>query len=365
MSIAAQVEPESTTPASRAPRRWLWVVVVVVVAALGGVVGGLLVRPRGTSSEAFCQSTSVAQRVLPSVVTVLAGDTVSSANGTGEIIRSGGYILTNDHVISKAVGGGHLSVVYSDGQSSEATLVGRDPVTDLAVIKASDLAPGRPVIQVGSSGSLRAGQPVVALGAPLGLFSTVTAGIVSALNRYVAVPAGGGQTAHLIDAIQTDAAINPGNSGGPLVDCAGALVGINTAIATVPNSAGQTGGGSVGLGFAIPVDFARPLAEQLVAHGQVNHPTFGLQAQAIPATAPSSAGLPSGLFVTEVDAGGPADKAGIRERDIITEVDGHAANSADQLEIATLTRRAGDRVPITYWRDGRVSSVDVILAPSS
>ncbi|HEY5153536.1 MAG TPA: trypsin-like peptidase domain-containing protein [Acidimicrobiales bacterium] len=365
MSLAAQTDPDSTPAVPRARLRWPWLVAVVVAAVLGGLAGGLLVRWSGTSSVAFCQATSVAQEVLPSVVTILTGDAASSANGTGEIIRSGGYILTNDHVISIAADGGHLSVLYGDGQSSQATLVGRDPATDLAVIKASDGAPGRPVIGVGSSGSLRVGQPVVALGAPLGLSSTVTAGIVSALNRYVPVGAGGGQTAHLIDAIQTDASINPGNSGGPLVDCAGALVGINTAIATVPNSAGQAGGGSVGVGFAIPVDFASPLADQLIAHGQVNHPTFGLQAQAIPTPVARSSGVPAGLFVTEVDSGGPADQAGIRVRDVITEVGGHAATSADQLEVATLTRSPGDQVTITYWRDGTTTTVDVTLAPSS
>ena len=363
--MSSTVRSESTpVPRDRFP--WPWVAALGLAAVLGGLVGGLLVKATGASSAAFCQATTVASRTLPSVVTIVAGDAVSSANGTGGIIKADGYILTNDHVVAIAAsGGGRLSVLYSDGKSSAATIVGRDPATDLAVIKAADGAPGRPVIGVGSSGSLRVGQPVVALGAPLGLSSTVTAGIVSALNRYVAVPADAGQTAHLIDAIQTDASINPGNSGGPLVDCGGALVGVNTAIATVPNSAGQSGGGSVGLGFAIPVDFAVPVADQLIASGRVSHPTLGLQAQAVPSQAASAAGLPTGLFVTEVDSGGPAEQAGIRARDIVTAINGQAATSADQLVLATLTHQAGDSVPMTYWRDGKSTTVDVVLAAPS
>ena len=213
-------------------------------------------------------------------------------------------------------------------------------------------------IGIGSSAGVKVGQPVVALGAPLGLSSTVTAGIVSALDRYVPVPAGNGQTAHLIDALQTDASINPGNSGGALVDCAGDMVGINTAISTVPNAAGHGGGGSVGIGFAIPVDLAMPLAGQLISTGSANHPTFGLQAQTIP----QSPGAPTGLFVTAVDPGGPADKAGIQPGDVITEVDGQKATSVAALEVATLRRSAGDTVSITYERDGAPTTVDVTLA---
>ena len=206
---------------------------------------------------------------------------------------------------------------------------------------------------------------MVALGAPLGLSSTVTAGIVSALGRALALPADQGQTAHLVGAVQTDASINPGNSGGPLVDCNGALVGINTAIATVPNAAGEAGGGSVGLGFAIPSDFARPIAEQLIRTGKANHPTFGLQAEPVPTSSVSASGVPRGLFVASVDAGGPAATAGIQPGDIITEIDGQAATSADQLVVVTLTRRAGDRVNLTYWREGTARTVPVTLAQNS
>jgi putative serine protease PepD len=298
--------------------------------------------------------------VLPSVVTIFTRNGESSGNGSGEIIRNGGYILTNDHVISSAANGGEVSVLYSDGTSVPATIVGRDPATDLAVLKASDGADGRPVIQIGTSSNVKVGQPVVALGAPIGLTSTVTAGVISALDRYVPVPAGDGVTAHLIDAIQTDAAINPGNSGGALVNCAGDLIGVNSAIATVPNSAGHSGGGSVGLGFAIPVDLADPLADQLISTGHANHPTFGLQAQTIPEVA-GQAPASTGLFVTVVDPGGPAEQAGIRVGDVITKVDGQPAASVAVLEKATLTRQAGDTVSLTYTRDGQSATTDVTL----
>jgi putative serine protease PepD len=345
--------------------------VLVAVALVGAVVGGLIVAfvARGSlgtpasrnGQPAACAAVDVAHDVLPSVVTVLTRGAGGSGNGTGEIVRTGGYILTNDHVIAAAADGGEVAVRYSDGTSSPAKIVGRDPLTDLAVLQAGDQAEGRPVIGIGSSSALQAGQPVVALGAPLGLSSTVTAGIVSALDRYVPVPAGDGQVAHLVDAIQTDASINPGNSGGPLVDCAGELIGVNTAIITVPNEAGVGGGGSVGLGFAIPVDLAGPLADQMIRTGSANHPTFGLQALPIAA----EEGGASGLFVTVVDPGGPADAAGIQIGDVITEVDGQPATSVALLEKATITRSAGDTVPVTFVRDGRSSTAEVTLADSS
>jgi len=298
----------------------------------------------------------VARHGLPSVVTIFASGPAGSGSGSGEVIRSGGYILTNDHVISIAGGaGGSLSVLFSDGHQSEASIVGRDPSTDLAVIKAADGAKGFPVITLGSSAGLVVGQPVVALGAPLGLSSTVTAGIVSALDRSLTLPADEG-SAHLFDAIQTDASINPGNSGGPLVDCHARLVGVNTAIATVPDSSGQASGGSVGLGFAIPVDQAYPLAQELIEHGSVTRPTFGMQVQTIP---PASG--QQGLYVADVTAGGPAATAGLRVGDVITEIDGRPARDSEQLVVLTLTRHAGDTVELTYDRDGRSAVAQVRL----
>jgi putative serine protease PepD len=318
----------------------MWALAALLLAIVGGVIGGLIVRatwgsgsgsPSGTSTA--CPATSVADDALPSVVTVRAG----GSSGSGVVIRTGGYILTNNHVIAVAAQGAPLSIQRSNGESGDATLVGRDTLTDLAVIKATDSS-NLPVIDLGTSDSLQVGEPVVALGSPLGLTSTVTGGIVSALDRYVRVPGGDGQAAHLVGAIQTDASINPGNSGGALVDCAARLVGINTAGATVATS----GGGSIGLGFAIPVDLADAIASELIADGKVTRPSFGMQVHEIS----------PGLFVTAVAAGGPADHAGLRPGDVITELDGDAADSVDALVVRTLKMSAGETVRLTYVRQG-------------
>lgn len=204
-------------------------------------------------------------------------------------------------MIAVAAGGGTVSIVRSDGESSDASIVGRDPLTDLAVLRAHDTS-SLPVITLGDSGSLRVGEPVVALGSPLGLTSTVTTEIVSALNRYVRVPSENGQAAHLVGAIQTDASINPGNSGGALVDCSARLIGIS-------------------------------------------RPTVGMQVQELSGASP-------GLFVAAVASGGPADKARIRPGDVIVEVDGEPARSVDHLIVKTLTMSAGDKIRLTYHRAG-------------
>ena len=336
--------------------------IFVVVQRDGSTAGASSSAAQADSDTAMCAATPVADQVLPSIVTISARRGAQAGTGSGQIFKEGGYILTNDHVISVAAGaGGKVSVQYSDGHSSDAVIVGRDPSTDLAVLKAADSAENYPLIDLGSSSSLRVGQPVVALGAPLGLASTVTSGIVSALDRYVPVP-GDGVTHHLIGAIQTDAAINPGNSGGALVDCAGRLVGVNAAIATVPNASGVSGGGSVGLGFAIPVDLAKPIADELVSTGRPGHPTTGLQVQEIPPAVAQAAGTPTGLFVLAVDAGGPAAKAGMKAGDIITKVGDDPAVSSEQIVVATLTREVGDTLELTYLRAGTTATTTLTLA---
>jgi putative serine protease PepD len=214
------------------------------------------------------------------------------------------------------------------------------------------------VISLGSSATVKVGQPVVAIGAPLGLSGTVTSGIVSALDRTVQVPGENDQSALLVSAVQTDAAINPGNSGGALVNCEGQLVGVPTAGATVPNS----GGGSIGLGFAIPVDLAKSIADEIITTGTVTHAFFGLQTVPIPPAAAEEAGLPVGLYVRGVTPGGPAAMAGLRTDDVITKIDGEPATSNLQLEVLTLTKKPGDTVSITYTRDGRSATTPVTLA---
>jgi putative serine protease PepD len=343
---------------------------LLLAAIIGGVVGGVIVRetwsPRSGVSRAAtvsgsnggaCQAAKVADEALPSVVTVRAGHDQAGGTGSGVVIRPDGYVLTNNHVISVAAGGGTVSILRSDGETTDATIVGRDPLSDLAVLKAQS-ASGLREISLGKSESLQVGEPVVALGSPLGLTSTVTTGIVSALDRYVRVPAENGQAAHLVGAIQTDASINPGNSGGALVDCQGHLVGINTAGATIPNS----GGGSIGLGFAIPIDLASTIADELIAHGRVTRPSFGMQLQTISPELARSTGGPAGLYVQAVNAGGPAETAGLRPGDIITEVDGEPARSTDALIVKTLTMKPGEIVHLKYQRQGASHTTDLTLA---
>jgi len=361
--------PDDSTPTQRShSSSALLVAGFVGVALVGGLVGGFVVKATDTNTSntggllagsppAMCQASTVADGALPSVVTIEARSGRTGGTGSGEIVKDGGYILTNNHVIAVAADGGEITVLYSNGKSTPATLVGRDPLTDLAVIKADDGASGQPLLPLGSSASLLVGQPVVALGAPLGLSSTVTSGIVSALDRYIAVAGDNGQTAHLVGAIQTDAAINPGNSGGALVNCSGSLVGVNSAIATVPNSAGQTGGGSVGLGFAIPIDLAKPVSDEIIATGKVTHYTVGMQVQAIPPAVAEKAGLPAGLFVESVTPGGSAATAGIKEGDVITQINGETAVSAEQLTVAELRAKAGRTIDVTYSRDGQPTTV--------
>jgi len=340
---------------------------VLLSAIIGGVVGGVIVKETWSSGNgssaalaaggAVCEATNVADESLPSVVTVRAGNAQAGGTGSGVVIRSGGYILTNDHVVSPAAGGGTVSILRGDGETTDATIVGRDPLTDLAVIKAQD-GSGLPAISLGESDSLQVGQPVVALGSPLGLTSTVTTGIVSALDRYVRVPSASGRAAHLVGAVQTDASINPGNSGGALVDCSARLVGINTAGATLPNS----GGGSIGLGFAIPIDLADKIADELIARGRVTRPSFGMQLRTISPELARAAGGPPGLFVEAVTPDGPAELAGLRPDDVIVEVENEPARSVDSLTLKTLTMKPGDVVHLRYERQGVSHTADLVLS---
>jgi putative serine protease PepD len=339
--------------------RWRRSLTLGSAAAVAGVV---LVGcgSSGPSASAPCDVISLATDVLPSVVTISASAPGGGAAGTGsgEVIRSDGYILTNNHVISQAANGGSVSVLFSGGESVPATITGRDPQTDLAVLKVTP-PHALPVIKVGTSDSVQVGQPVVALGAPLGLSGTVTSGIVSQLDRTVQVPGEDDRHALLVSAIQTDAAINPGNSGGALVNCGGQLVGVPTAGAQVPGPAAA--GGSIGLGFAIPVDLAERIADEIISTGTVTHAYFGLQTVPIPASAAQQEGLPEGLFVNGVAPAGPAAQAGIRVGDVITQVEGEPAASNLQFEELSLTKQPGDEVGVTYSRAGHSATANITL----
>jgi len=375
----------STGAPQRGRRRGTWVIAACAACAVaGGVIGGVIASAidspsssnaaaaattvpghnestgSGQPADAVCQVTQVAKDVLPSVVTISAQGASAGGTGSGEVIKSDGYILTNNHVIAPAANGGRLEVLFSNGKSVAATLVGRDPLTDVAVIKVDET--GLPAIAIGKSSTLAVGQPVVVLGAPLGLASTVTSGIVSALGRTINVPGENSQSAVLLNAIQTDAAINPGNSGGAMVNCAGQFVGIPSAGATVPSSSGESSGGSIGLGFAIPSDYALSLADEIISTGRVSHAYFGVSATPLPQQAAANNGVSSGLYVTAVDPAGPAHSAGLRQGDIITTIDGQPATSNDQLVTLTLTKHPGDTVELGYQRDGRSGTATVTLA---
>jgi putative serine protease PepD len=351
---------------------WPWILIpaFAVVGVGGGFIGAAIASPNSTTaistgnvaagSAAACSVTSVADNVLPSIVTIAVSGPAGAGTGSGEVIRDDGYILTNNHVIASAAEGGKVEVTFSAGTTIPATIAGRDILTDLAVLKVS-LPKDAKVITMGSSGSLQVGQPVVVLGAPLGLSGTVTSGIVSALNRTVEVPAEDNKNALLVSAVQTDAAINPGNSGGALVNCSGQLVGVPSAGATVPSSSGESSGGSIGLGFAIPVDLAKTISNEIIDTGRVTHAFFGLQTVPIPPAAASEAGIHQGLFVAGVVANGPSAHAGLREGDVITKVNGNAATSNEQLQELTITKNPGDKVSVDYVRDGKSGSTTVTL----
>ena len=342
---ATSSDPETTGSRVAGLPRWVVVsgaVLVALILVAGGFIAGTVTIVATSSGRGACDAESVANRVLPSIVTIVVGN----GNGSGQVITDDGHILTNNHVISSAATSGTVTVRFSDGHELPATIVGRDPKTDLAVLKV-DSDEDLQIIDEGDSGSLAVGQPVVALGAPLGLYSTVTAGIVSALGRNVPVPSDDDRNAILVGAIQTDASINPGNSGGALVDCRGRLVGVNTAISSVPGAGGQSSTGSVGIGFAIPQAVAIPLAHQLIDHGKVTYPNIGADLIPIPHAVADHFGVEYGLFVEATTTGGPADVAGIRPGDVITSINGRSAVNLDELTRVQLTSEPGDTVDIS------------------
>ena len=365
-------------PASRRSRRGLGTAALVLATGLlagvtGGVVGARYDEDRGlldpSASLGSGSSTSaslsrdpesvagVAARVMRSTVSIAVRGSAGSGTGSGVVIRSDGYIVTNNHVVASAAGGGRITVTLDDGeQELPARIVGRDPVTDLAVLQVQTSA-SLPAATLGSSGSLVAGDSVIAIGSPLGLSGTVTTGIISALNRTVRVPSEDGVSRPLLNAIQTDAAINPGNSGGALVNAEGEVIGINSAIATLGGGGpfGGEQGGSIGVGFAIPVDEARSVAEEIIRTGKATHPSIGVSATTV-----SESGR-EGALVRELTTGGAAERAGLQPNDLITEVDDEKVSSVDELVLNLRKHRVGEEVTLTYERGGRTRTIDVTL----
>jgi len=349
-------------------REYLTLAIIVILAAsLGGVVGYFLAErsisqvhdrnvkfaKTGTPANRPAGSVAdIAQRVLPAVVSIDIRTANVAGTGSGVIIDKGGYILTNNHVVSAAAKSGTITVTYNNNSTEKATIVGRDPQTDLAVLKVRNSK--ITVAALGDSAKLAVGDPVVAIGSPLGLTATVTTGIVSALGRPVHLSGSESDTDAVIAAVQTDAAINPGNSGGALVDASGAVIGINSAIASLGTQAGA--GGNIGLGFAIPINFAQSIAQQLIATGKATHPDIGIAARAV------TDGTRDGAYVVQVEPGGPAEKAGIQNGDVITAVDGGAVLSSDFLAVMIENHKPGDVVTLHLFRqvsDNQSKELDI------
>jgi putative serine protease PepD len=361
--------------------------IAVVSAAIGGAAASLIDHhgqlpsiAGGTSLGGAAPSVpaanapvgtveQVAAKVVPSVVMLETDLGRQSEEGSGIILSSDGLILTNNHVVATAAnpnhapmprerggprdpgGGGQepdneqasgppkTTVTFSDGRTAEFTVVGADPTTDIAVVRVQGVS-GLTPITLGSSANLRVGQPVIAVGSPLGLEGTVTTGIVSALNRPVSTTGETGNQNTVLDAIQTDAAINPGNSGGALVNMSGQLVGVNSAIATLGGDSQDAQSGSIGLGFAIPVDQAKRIADELIKTGTASHASLGIQVTNDKAT--------PGAKVVEVVPNGAAAAAGLPSGVVVTKVDDRPVNSADGLVAAVRSKAPGDKVTLTY-----------------
>ena len=340
---------------------------VALIAVLAGSLGGFLgvnaaggdlfnraqlVSSTSTIQRAPDSVAGIAQRVLPSVVSISTRTISGAGTGSGFVIDSSGYILTNNHVISKAAQtGGSIQVSLSDGRFYSAKVIGRDASYDLAVLKIT--APGLKALQFGDSDTIAVGDLVIAIGSPLGLTGTVTTGIISAKNRAVTAGEANSESS-FINALQTDAAINPGNSGGPLVDATGAVIGVNSAIASLGTTSQL---GSIGLGFAIPINQARKTADQLIKNGVATYPVIGVSLN-MNYTENGAQVSTSGRGILP---GSPAEKVGLRGGDVIIEIDGKEIYSPEELIVSVRAKNVGDRVTLGFLRAGAKKTVTLTL----
>ena len=361
--------PWWVAPSNRGLGRKISIRSAIVFAIIVGVVAGAfgasssgsffgrsvnLVRSTSTIERPVGSVAEIAQRVLPSVVSIEARSSNGGATGSGFVIDSSGYILTNNHVIAASVtSGGDITVRLNDGSSYDAKVVGRDSSYDLAVLRI--VGASLKALQFGDSDKVAVGDSVIAIGSPLGLTGTVTLGIISAKDRAVTAGESAGENS-FINALQTDAAINPGNSGGPLVDATGAVIGVNSAIASLgSNFNSQTG--SIGLGFAIPINQARKTADQLIKNGKATYPVMGISVD----MNFSGEGALIAKNAKSVLPGGPAAKAGMKAGDIITSIDGRAITSPEELIVAIRARSVGDSIQVTFKRGTEVKTVTMTL----
>ncbi|WP_425831565.1 S1C family serine protease [Streptomyces fractus] len=358
---------------------------IIAAALVAGAVGGgvgywAAERGDGSSTGSTTVSASnpadlkrdkgtvagIAAKALPSTVTIDAeGNNGEGGTGTGFVYDKQGHILTNNHVVAEAADGGKLSATFSNGKKYDAEVIGKAQGYDVAVIKLKNAPDNLKPLTLGNSDKVAVGDSTIAIGAPFGLSNTVTTGIVSAKDRPVASSDGTGNSkASYMSALQTDASINPGNSGGPLLDGNGNVIGINSAIQSA-SSGGMGGGsgqsGSIGLGFAIPINQANMVAQQLIKTGQPVYPVIGASVSLEEGT--------GGAKITEQGAGGaaavtpngPADKAGLKPGDVITKLDDQPIDSGPTLIGQIWTHKPGDSVKLTYTRDGKEHTVDVTL----
>lgn len=324
----------------------------------GNVVSSLASDNDATQAKAPAGTVqAVAQKVLPSVVQINVKGGQESGSGTGIIISSDGNILTNNHVVDVAGEDGTITVAFNDGTNTKAEIVGTDPKTDLAVIKVEGKT-GLAAASLGSSADLKVGQEVVAIGSPFGLESTVTQGIISALNRPVSSSDGSGASAQrtTFPAVQTDAAINPGNSGGPLVDLQGNVIAINSAIRSGTTTSGDAG--SIGLGFAIPIDLAKNVSKQLLAGEKVEHAQIGVSVENFLGE-DGITGI--GAQVKELTPDGAGEKAGLKVGDVITSVNGSIIPTSEALVAAVRGFNPGEKITLDYTRGSTKDKTEITL----
>ncbi|WP_427018685.1 trypsin-like peptidase domain-containing protein [Pseudarthrobacter sp. P1] len=408
--------PAVKTPGKRRFGTGVLVASVLAAALVGGGVAGTtsyFLASQNTSSSATQapQSSSVivnnkdnvnavtaaAQKASPSVVTISASSGQSGGTGSGIILDTEGHILTNTHVVTLdgQAANATIEVQTSDGKVYKGTIVGTDPLSDLAIIKVD--APNLVPAALGDSGKINVGDTVIAIGAPLGLSGTVTDGIVSTLNRTIQVassavpgsssdssqqggrggngfnfapPDGSNSTNSAatgtvnLNVIQTDAAINPGNSGGALVNTAGEIIGVNVAIASAGSSSSSAQSGNIGVGFSIPIDTAKRIAQEIIANGKATHGQLGVSVQAAAANGTSSS-FSNGASLATVPADSPADKAGLKKGDVIVQLGSRTITDASELTAAVREQAGGATVKVTFVRDGKTQSADVTLGTAS
>jgi putative serine protease PepD len=372
-------------PGQQAPSRgpvpgWLWPVVAglaLMVGLLGGTLGGVAVS-RSLSHDTVPlpaidtersplppleadngSIAAVAEQLLPSTVQILArggsdGGTGGGATGSGFVLDGQAHVITNNHVVAEATSPGAITVVDRRGEEHDATIVGRSAVYDIAVLEVEDGGDLQPAA-LGSSRAMRVGESVVAIGSPLGLSSTVTSGIISALDRPVTTANGDGSSdnSSYINAVQTDAAINPGNSGGPLVNMRGQVIGVNSAIATTGSGVFGGEAGNIGVGFAIPMEQVRITAAQILATGEAKYPVIGANV--------STGGSRDGAEVADVPSGTPADLGGLREGDVVTAVNDKKITDGIGLIVAIRSHQPGETITLTVRRDGEPKQVKITL----